>query len=93
MRALGAVRQAAGLVVGAAVLALTALTYDGCDRFGASPYLYAAGAVTLAAITGAIAETQSQERLRAAAFAGVLVAVAGVFVLMLVFWGDDCTGA
>ena len=72
---------------------MIALTYEGCDRFEAAPYAYLVLAAILAGGIGGIAETEREERLRAGAFAGVVVGVAGLIVLLFVFAADSCTGA
>lgn len=90
---IGALRDTAGLAAGAGLLALTALIYGGCDRFTATPYVAVAVAAGAAALIGALAETDPEERRRAAAFASVLVALAGFVLLMVLFPADACTGA
>ena len=86
-------RDALGLGVGVALLAAIALTYDEGDKFEWSPYVYLSGAVILAALTGAVADLETQERGRAAAFAGLVVFVAGAVLLTFLFWADPSTGA
>ena len=93
VRALGALRDWAGVAVGAASLVLAALLYDSCDKFGAAPYAYVVVAGFLGALTSGIAESERSERVRAAAFAGVVVALAGVGLLMVLFSADGCSGA
>jgi membrane associated rhomboid family serine protease len=93
LRTLGALRPAAALAVCAAILASVVLAYESCDEFGEAPYAHVGVAVVVAAVTGAMTEMESHERVRSAAFAGVLVAVAGAIVLIVVFAADSCSGA
>lgn len=88
--ALGELRQWAGLVVGATVLAVAAFKAEPCDRFAGSPLVWVAAAVGAATVAAALAEPD--QRGRAAAFAGVVVAVAGVILLIVVFGSAECTG-